>query len=123
MIIDLAMAVVFLVTGGLLIGLRLGDNDLDFQLLARSSYGWMLAAVIGVVLYGVARVILRTWDGPWSDYSRQIAKAKPVLIRLAVLGVMTVFIVMGSIRFGLNLLKVAISIRTTRLRNNVSHGC
>ncbi len=103
MLIDLAMAVVFLVTGGLLIGLRLGDDDLDFQLLGRSSYGWMLGALLGAILFGVARVILRTWDGPWSDYSRQLAKAKPELIRLALLGVVTVFIVLGSIRFGLNL--------------------
>lgn len=103
LLLDLGMTAFFLVVGGLLIGVRLADGNFEIGTIDWISCGWMLAAVIGAVLFGVYRIVMRTWVGPWSDYPRQIVKALPTLLRLLILGTVTLFVVIGSIRFGVNI--------------------
>ncbi len=103
LIFELALTVVFLVAGGVLAGLRLGEDEFDFGVLLRHFPIWMLAVLLAVVLYACVRLTLRTWDGPWSDYPRQLTRAMLALIRLSLLGIFVGFIVLGSVYFGLNL--------------------
>jgi SAM-dependent methyltransferase len=52
LVADISLVAVFVITGGLLIGLRLLDRDLDFGRLPQTHWAWPLTAFLGVLVVG-----------------------------------------------------------------------
>jgi hypothetical protein len=61
---DLILSVLFLVTGGLLIWLRIWDMDLDFRRLQHGGWGWLAAATAVVLAFGIYLIWRRAQQTP-----------------------------------------------------------
>jgi spermidine synthase len=74
---DLALVGIFIVTGALLIWLRVADGDINWSALAEARWGWPLAGLLVLVAAGLVNV-LRTRDRPaqlWLDLALPLALA------------------------------------------------